>query len=131
MTDYHTRALDEVLHRLGEIRFLPLASGLRRDNAAAINAELSATVLAEIPAFSASRNPDVLPDLAQHGAEHTSEILRLLRGGPVDDFDFVRDHARRRAEQRFPLEATLHAYRCGHKVFSRWLREAARLKSTH
>lgn len=33
----------------------------------------------------------------------------------------MRRHARRRAEQRFPLEATLHAYRCGHKVFSRRL----------
>jgi DNA-binding transcriptional ArsR family regulator len=54
-----------------------------------------------------------------------SHHLRLLRGGPVGDFDFVREHARRRAEQRFPLEATLHTYRCAHKVFSRWLREAA------
>jgi hypothetical protein len=37
----------------------------------------------------------------------------------------VRAHARRRAEQRFPLEVTLHAYRCGHRVISRWLRDAA------
>ncbi len=37
----------------------------------------------------------------------------------------MRAHARRRAEQRFPLEVTLHAYRCGHRVMSRWLRDAA------
>jgi len=50
--------------------------------------------------------------------------LRLLNGGKVGEFEFVREHACRRADNRFPLEATLHAYRCGHKVFSRWMREA-------
>jgi hypothetical protein len=25
----------------------------------------------------------------------------------------------------FPLEATLHAYRCGHRILSHWLRDAA------
>ena len=66
----------------------------------------------------------MLPDLARHGREHTSEIIRLLSGGPVDDFAFVRDYARRRTEQHFPLESTLHAYRCCHKVFARWVSEA-------
>ncbi|MCL4745506.1 MAG: helix-turn-helix domain-containing protein [Burkholderiaceae bacterium] len=42
----------------------------------------------------------------------------------MGDFRFVREHARLRAEHRFPLEAVLHAYRCVHKVFSRRLREA-------
>jgi DNA-binding PucR family transcriptional regulator len=69
-------------------------------------------------------NPDLLPELAHHFAEHLEELLRLLRGGAVGDFEFVRAHARRRAEQRFPLEATLHAYRAGHKILSRWFREA-------
>jgi hypothetical protein len=53
-------------------------------------------------------------------------LLRLLGGEEVGDFGFVRDHARLRAEQRFPLEWTLHAYRCGHRVLSRWMRDAAR-----
>jgi hypothetical protein len=79
-------------------------------------------VLAEVPQFSASMNPDILPESALHAAQHTEEILRLLCGGGLGDFDFVHEHARRRAEQRFPLEATLHAYRSGHKVLSRWLR---------
>ena len=48
----------------------------------------------------------------------------MLGGGGVRDFDFVRAHAQRRAEHRFPLEATLHAYRCAHKVYSRWMRRA-------
>ena len=66
----------------------------------------------------------MLPDLRRHDPQHTDEILRLLNGGKVGEFEFVREHACRRADNRFPLEATLHAYRCGHKVFSRWMREA-------
>jgi len=124
MSDYHTNALNEALKRLGDSPFLPAAVRHLAANASAINSELSETVLTEIPAFYESRNPDVLPDLARHSPQHTIEILRLLGGDPVGDFAFVRTHAQRRADQRFPLEATLHAYRCGHKVFSRWMREA-------
>ncbi len=126
MSDYHTKSLQLALDRLASNPFLGAAAIHLSEHAAAIDGELSATVLAEIPAFVESRNPDVLPELAQHGSEHTAEILRLLRGGAVGSFEFVSEHAKRRAEQRFPLEATLHAYRCGHKVFSRWMREAAR-----
>lgn len=86
---------------------------------------LRAAVVAEVPAFSASGNPEVLPDLERHGSEHIAELRRLLGGGGVSDFNFVRAHAQRRAEQYFPLEATLHAYRCGHKVLSHWIRDAA------
>lgn len=124
MPDHHTNTLKEALKRLGDSSLLPAAVSFLGSNAQSINAELNETVLAEIPAFSESRNPDVLPDLVRHGPQHTDEILRLLGGGAVGNFDFVREHVRRRAEHRFPLEATLHAYRCGHKVFSRWVREA-------
>lgn len=124
MSDYPTNSLEVALKRLSDSPFLPAAVKHLASNTAAINAELSKTVLAEIPAFSESGNPDLLPDLARHGAEHIKEIVRLLGGRPVGDFEFVRQYARRRAEQHFPLEATLHAYRCGHKVFSHWLREA-------
>jgi len=125
MTDYHTSALKKALKRLSHSPFLVAAVEHLSFNSEAINTELSETVLAEIPAFSKTRNPDVIPELAQHGPQHTNEILRLLAGGAVGDFEFVSRHARRRAKQFFPLEATLHAYRCGHKVFSRWMREAA------
>ncbi len=90
-----------------------------------IGRQLREAVIAEIAAFSESGNPAVLPDLERHALEHIEELRRLLRGGAVGDFEFVRVHAHRRAEQHFPLEATLHAYRCGHKVLSHWIREAA------
>ena len=48
-----------------------------------------------------------------------------FQAATAGDFAFVTAHAHRRAEQRFPLEATLHAYRVAHRVLSHWLREAA------
>jgi PucR-like helix-turn-helix protein/diguanylate cyclase with GGDEF domain len=122
MTDYHANVLNGALERLAGRAFLAATARRIAYSAAAIAVELTQAVLAEVPQFSASMNPDILPESARHAAQHTEEILRLLRGGGLGDFDFVREHARRRAEQRFPLEATLHAYRSGHKVLSRWLR---------
>ncbi|MEO7244613.1 MAG: helix-turn-helix domain-containing protein [Rubrivivax sp.] len=102
-----------------------------RANAPAILAELHSTVLAQVPAFSASHDDATLSELATHDAQHLAELIRLLEGGAVDGIDtidelgFVREHARLRAEHRFPLEAVLHGYRCNHKLLSRWLRAAA------
>jgi len=124
MNDYSTTRAKESLRHLSSSPFLIRAVKQLTEDIPAINTELSETVLGEIPAFSESRNPEVLPDFANHSTQHTTEILRLLGGGMVGDFEFVRDYARKRAEQRFPLEAILHAYRCGHKVFSRWVRKA-------
>ena len=124
MADYSVNALNEALNQLRKSTVLPAAVSLLAADTGAINAELGKTVLAEIPAFSESRNPDILPELARHASEHTNEMLRLLGGGAIGDFSFVRAHAQRRAEQHFPLEAVLHAYRCGHRVFSRWVRDA-------
>ena len=104
---------------------VPGAVPLLDAGADAIGEELQTAILEEIPAFSASGNPDILPEQAHHASQHLQEIRRLMNGGRVGDFDFVREHARRRAAQKFPLEATLHAYRWGHKILSRWVRDAA------
>ena len=37
----------------------------------------------------------------------------------------MRRYAVRAAEQNFPLEAMLHAFRCTHRAVARWLRDAA------
>ncbi len=125
MSDYHVNALSESLHRIG--RGAPVAAMIGRlsSNAAKIAAQLQQAVLTEVPEYTKSRNPALLPELARHGNEHIQEILRLLREGTVGRFEFVHEQARRRAEHRFPLEATLHAYRSGSKILSRWLRESA------
>ena len=124
MPDEPNISLKDALSRLGSRRLLAAAASRLRPSAEAIAAELRKTVLAEIPAFTQSGNPDVLPGLGQHAGDHVTEIIRLLATGNVVSLQFVAEHARMRASQRFPLEATLHAYRCGHKVFSHWIREA-------
>ncbi|MCB1540818.1 MAG: helix-turn-helix domain-containing protein [Rhodoblastus sp.] len=82
-------------------------------------------VMLEIPEYATSGNPDIVPEMARHGEDHMREIRRLVGGGEVGDLAFAREHAHRRAEQRFPLELVLHAYRCGHRVLSHWIRDAA------
>ena len=119
------RALVETLQRLANLRVIPDVGPALRRAADSVEDALRDAVLAEVAAFSDSRNPQVLPDLKDHSRGHVAEIARLFEGEEPGDFAFVRAHARRRAEQRFPLEVTLHAYRCGHRVLSRWLRDAA------
>jgi len=124
MSDYHANALNEALRRVTSQSLVARAAARIAKNAATIAAQLQQTMLADVLEFSKSRNPDLVPELAQHGRAHVGEIIRLLRGSELGRFEFVLEHARRRAEQRFPLEATLHAYRSGHKVLTRWLRES-------
>ena len=124
MTDYHVNALSEALERIGRGTLVTAMIGRLSSNSAKIAAQMQKAVLAEVPEYSRSRNPALLSELAGHGGEHVEEILRLLREGTIGRFEFVHEQARRRAEQRFPLEATLHAYRSGAKVLSRWLRES-------
>jgi hypothetical protein len=116
-------ALTESLRRLRAYPFFAAAVHRLRGNSTAIAEALREAVLHTIPAYTESHNPDVLPELGAHTAEHATEVLRLLGGGATGLFEFVVLHAHRRAEQHFPLEATLHAYRCGHKVLSRLIRE--------
>jgi hypothetical protein len=124
MFDHRNSTLPDTLVRVGPRRLLAASARLLRRQSGEITEELRNSALAEIPAFTESGNPDVLPELARHASEHTKEIIRLLGGGPVGDFGFVTRHASIHAEQRFPLEATLHAYRCMHKVISHKVRNA-------
>lgn len=118
-------ALRNTLQRLAETGVIPAAAAALKFSMAGTGTALREAVLAEVPAFTSSGNPDILPGLQQHGGEHLAEIHRLFEGGEIGGFDFVKAQAQRRAEQRFPLEGTLHAYRCGHRILALWLREAA------
>jgi PucR-like helix-turn-helix protein/diguanylate cyclase with GGDEF domain len=117
--------LQQILSLLVEISVIPQAARVLEASKPSVAGKLREDVLAEIPAFSASGNPEILPELDRHAAEHMQELMRLFAGGDVGEFEFIKAHSRRRAEQRFPLEAMLHAYRCGHRTLSLWLREAA------
>jgi hypothetical protein len=119
------RALTQTLERLVELGVIPEVGPALRRSAASVETALRDAVLGEVVAFTDSRNPQILPDLRDHAKAHIAEVARLFDGEKPGDLVFVSAHAHRRAEQRFPLEATLHAYRCGHRVISRWLRDAA------
>ncbi len=81
-------------------------------------------VVTTIPALKASQNAELRSDLARHANEHIAELLRLLGGGPLRDFEFVRAQARRHAAKRFPIEAALQLYRGMHPLVSSWVSAA-------
>lgn len=120
----HT-ALRRALDRLAYTSVLPDAAPALEDSLDHMQGLLRQAVLSEVPAFSESGNPDVLPELDRHCSEELHDIRRLLLGGEIGSFDFARAHAQRRAVQRFPLAALLDAQRRCHPVLSRWLCEAA------
>ncbi len=101
-----------------------IAPGLREHSDDLLRS-LYKLILQEVRAFTASGNPDVLPELEQHLRHHVEEICSLLAGQPPGDLAFVRSHARRRAGQKFPLDAVLASYRCIHKSLAEWIRDAA------
>lgn len=113
------------LARLGGLGVIPAAAAGLASTSKKTRQVLHATVLNEVPAYSTSANPDIVSNLEIHADEHIQELARLFTGAEPDGFEFVITHAQRRAEQRFPLEAILHAYRCSHRVLSHWLRDAA------
>ena len=118
------RGLAQALATLAQLGVVPGAAAALERTAAEVGRALRKAIVDEIAEFSASANPEILPELERHGADHVREIIRLLGGGTVGSFEFVRIHSRRRAEQRFPIEASLHAYRCGHRTLSHWVRAA-------
>jgi PucR C-terminal helix-turn-helix domain len=123
MADFRITTLVDAIEQLRASRLLVPAVAHLRGHADALLAELRDAIVAEVPAYTESHDPVTLGQLARHGPQHHAEVVRLLDGGAVGDFGFVRAHAHLRAEHRFPLEAILHAYRCGQRSFMRWLRQ--------
>jgi len=120
-----SRALRDALARLEQAGIVPAVQAPLAADVGRITAELRAAVFDGAPAFTDSANPDVVPELEQHLDVHVREICRLLGGGLPGDLDFVRQHAERRAAQRFPLEALLQSYRILQRTLSTRVRDAA------
>jgi len=104
---------------------VPEVAAVLGDGLDAVRQTLKQSVLEEVPAYSDSANPEILPNLENHLRDHVARITALLGGSRDGDFGFVGEYAERLAQQRFPLEALLHTYRCAHKVLSPWLRDIA------
>ena len=118
-------ALRDAVRRLEAAGVVPAVQAPLLADADRLTGELRHAVLAEAPAFTDSGNPDVIPELEQHLDAHVREACRLLGGGLPGDLAFVREHAERRASQKFPLDALLQSYSTLHKMLATWVREAA------
>lgn len=121
----YSSPLRATLLSLTSLGIIPGVAGNLRADSSRILDEIYELVLAEVPPYTSSGNPDVLPELQNYVKQHIEEICRLLGGPRREDFDFIRAHARRRAEQKFPLDALLNAHRCIHKVLLRRIRDDA------
>jgi len=117
--------LRATLTSLKELGVVPGVSAILQKARDTFTRELVTAVSGEVPAYQESANPALLPELEDHLAEVVDEACQLLAGGSVGAFSFVAEHAKRRAAQKFPLDAILHAYRCVHRHLSRWVRDAA------
>ena len=121
----NTQALAHSVDALRAQGVVPAIAAPLLQRAAAIVEDLLKRVIDEIDAFSSTANPEVLPELQQHLEELVAELCRLLSDSGPGDLAFVRSYAHRRARQRFPLEASLHTYRCSHRIISSCIRDAA------
>ena len=121
----NTQALGHSVDALKRHGVVPAIAAPLQQGTAAIARDLLERVIDEIDAYSSSANPEVLPELRQHLAALVSEVCRMLGDSGPGDLAFVRGYAQRRAQQRFPLEASLHTYRCSHRIISSWIRDAA------
>jgi hypothetical protein len=120
-----TDALSGAIARLRGMGVVPALAATLRTGSKDFAATLKAAVLDEVPAYTQSGNPEVLPELQQHLEDHVTEVCGLLGGEPAGPFEFIDAHAERRAAQKFPLDAMLQAYRCLHKLLAPWIRDAA------
>lgn len=116
--------LAALLKQLQPLREQPQILEQLNQTASAASAAVQTAIGEQVTAFAESGNPELLPEMLQHVADHTHEAIRLISTGRVGDLEFVRSNAIRRCEQGFPLEAVLHAYRCGLRHYGDWLRAA-------
>lgn len=118
-------ALRDPLERLRKAGVVPGIAPKLEYDAERQQRILDQLISLSVPAYTESGNPDVLPELNKHLDAHLAEICRLLGGGKPGEFEFVAEYARRKAEEKFPLDAGHQAYRHFGKTVLDWIRKAA------
>ena len=119
-----TEPIDRAVSRLRTQGAAAGAASRIRGDADRATRALCEGVVREVAAFRDSANPDILPELQAHIGELLAVACRLLAGEP-GDLSFAERHAERRAEQKFPLDAVLQAYRTVHRLLANLVRDAA------
>lgn len=126
MTSNHDSSrLDGALRTLRQYGVVPKVAARLREQHEAFAKSLANVTVREVPAYAASGNPDIIPELETHLAHHIGEVCQLLDGKRLNELAFVSEHAKRRAEQKFPLDAILACYSRLHRDVATWVRDAA------
>ena len=102
----------------------PAAGAAFRQGMTSTLDSLLRTVTSEVEEFTTSRNPDILPELKAYLQTHLAVVADLLAGREFDP-GFIVAHAKRRANQRFPLDAELRSYRYLSRMLAEQVRDAA------
>ncbi|MDH3439487.1 MAG: hypothetical protein OEM63_01950, partial [Gammaproteobacteria bacterium] len=121
-----SRGFGDALGPLRAAGVVPAVSDALRASQAETLVRLLDMTTAGVSAYSETGNPDILPELRDHLDAQLDAVCLLLGDKWAADFSFVKSHAERRAEQKFPLDALLQSYRFLHKILSSWIRDAAR-----
>ncbi len=70
--------LGRTLRALSEIGYRPAIATDLYTTLGGANKALAVTIRAEIPAFSESANPELLPQLDEHSADHLRDLARYI-----------------------------------------------------
>jgi len=117
----------QVLIRQWHERFKkdPLASRVvtgMRDRSSEIWQHAFALLQEESPEYRNAVDDEFTKESRAHCGELLQTIVAIPAGrareGETDPFDFVRTHAKWRAQRQVPLIASLHAYRLAHRTYS-------------
>lgn len=117
--------LQRRVNDLREFGVVPSVAAMLQSDGPGIVASICGRVVGDVAAFTTSANPDLFPQLETHVSELIGDICHQLSGQAGGEFGFVCKHAIRRAEQKFPLDAELSAYRLVHRAVVPWLQDAS------
>lgn len=128
MTTKYSKELQLSLQKLNDQPLIEdYLGGLKLQNPT-LSQHVYSQILDQIPAFSETRNPQVLPELKQHLSKLLNSIIQLLSDGSIEHLNFIHPYAKQQSIRYFPLEASLHAYRCFHKLVMGHTSESLSLK---
>lgn len=105
--------------------FTDVVADYSRKDQLNLTESLESDVLQQVTAYTISRNPNIRKSLHTHLASLTYCFFEMFDSTKSPNIDFIVDYAEHLAEQHFPLEATLHTYRCVQKALSLQTRNAA------
>jgi sugar diacid utilization regulator len=118
-------ALESSVRSLQAFGVVPAVAVTLRATITDVAQQLEHDVTTNVEAFTHSANPDLAPELQQHLQQLLGSICDTLTIHGAGDFKFARQYAKRRAEQKFPLEALLGSLALSHHSLLPWLRDAS------